>query len=446
MRLDRERLAGPDPGLDLFFLIIVHPAEKRIHLAVDRVVHAEQVLVLHQVVGIVVEIPRITRVRCGRQARISGDPGVDLQQVGAQRLPQRLGNHVIWEGRAPSDVTGAVTCQGPRLEDRPVLELRRVRHVGGKQPGAEIPAEDFRVGDVRVRAGGKVAARHLPVVEEEQFLGLVGRDFRYRHPAAEIAAELVVAQLRLQRIAQHALGIQRIVAEVLVCGAVELSGAGLGLHRDHHAGITAVLGVEAALQYPELRDCVDTGLCVLRLVVAGVDIRRPVQVEVVLRSAPAQRVELRHVVEVHIEIALGGAAHAWDRVHQRGKVAAVHGQLRHLRPVYQKSLFHGIGRDHGRAVALHGHGLTHIADLELDLSNVHLGIDVEGNREFSLLESGLLDTDEIAARLNVNGLESAQVIGTGLSCSASFGHVNDSDRGPRHDAAGSVYNGTADVL
>ena len=56
------------------------------------------------------------------------------------------------------------------------------------------------------------------------------------------------------------------------------------LHRDHHAGIAAVLRIEAALQYAELRDGIDAGLGVLRLVVADVQVGRAIQVEVVLRA------------------------------------------------------------------------------------------------------------------------------------------------------------------
>ena len=46
LRLDREWLAGPDSVLVLFLLVVVDPAEEGVHLAADRVVHAEQVLVL----------------------------------------------------------------------------------------------------------------------------------------------------------------------------------------------------------------------------------------------------------------------------------------------------------------------------------------------------------------------------------------------------------------
>ena len=174
LRLDRERLAGPDSVLVLFFLVVVHPAEEGVHLAADRVVHAEQVLILPQAAGIVVEVADVARIRCGRKVRIAGDSRVDLQHVGAQRLPQRLRNYVAGEGQAVDDVAGAVALDGPGLEDRARLELRGIRHVGVQQERAEVSAHDLCVGDVGVGAGGQDAPRHFAVVEEEQLLVLHG--------------------------------------------------------------------------------------------------------------------------------------------------------------------------------------------------------------------------------------------------------------------------------
>ena len=63
----------------------------------------------------------------------------------------RLGNHVAGERHAVDDVAGAVAHDGPGLEDGAVLELRRIRHVGGQQECAEVAAHDLRVRDVRDR-------------------------------------------------------------------------------------------------------------------------------------------------------------------------------------------------------------------------------------------------------------------------------------------------------
>ena len=81
-----------------------------------------------------------------------------------------------------------------------------------------------------------------------------------------------------------------------------------------------------------------------------------------------------------------------------------------------------------------------------DLSDVQLGVDVERDRDLGLLESRLLDTNDISARLNVHGLKTARFIRTGFSRGPSFRHVLDLDRGRGNEAAGSVYNDTADVL
>ena len=86
------------------------------------------------------------------------------------------------------------------------------------------------------------------------------------------------------------------------------------------------------------------------------------------------------------------------------------------------------------------------ANIELDLSDVEFGVDIQGDRQFSLLEPCLLDTDDILARLNIDGLETARLIGIGFPRDAALGCVHDLDRGPGNEAAGRVCNGPADVL
>ena len=83
---------------------------------------------------------------------------------------------------------------------------------------------------------------------------------------------------------------------------------------------------------------------------------------------------------------------------------------------------------------------------ELDLSDVDLGVDIQGDCHFSLLEACLLDSDDILARLNIDGLETARLIRVDFPCGAALCRVHDLDRGVRNEAAGRVDNGAADVL
>jgi len=96
---------------------------------------------------------------------------------------------------------------------------------------------------------------------------------------------------------------------------MELVSARLGLHRDHHARIAAIFGVEAALKHAKLRDAIDARLRVLRLVVADIDIRRPVEIKVILGASSAEGMKLRNVVEVDIEIVLRGTGHSRNGIH-----------------------------------------------------------------------------------------------------------------------------------
>jgi hypothetical protein len=83
----------------------------------------------------------------------------------------------------------------------------------------------------------------------------------------------------------------------LVQSAVKVLPAGLGIDRDQHAGVSAVLGVERAGLHLELAHRVEDDLRVLAVVGAHVGVDRAVQVDVVHAAPESVHVEGIGVVE-----------------------------------------------------------------------------------------------------------------------------------------------------
>ena len=201
-----------------------------------------------------------------------------------------------------------------------------------------------------------------------------------------------------------------------------------GLHGNNHSRVAAVLGEKTALLHLELRNGVDAGLGVLGLIVPDIQIRRTVQVEVVLRATPSQGMESAHIVEVRVEIVLGAAGHARNGAHQGDPVAAVHGQFGDLLGVHQVGFLHGGGLN-SRRFAGDVNDFADLPDLQHYLSHIQFCVDVEGDAGLGLLESGQLHRECVSTGLQINGLEAAAFVCGYFTGSSSLCGVHNPDLG-----------------
>jgi len=93
---------------------------------------------------------------------------------------------------------------------------------------------------------------------------------RDRNRAAEVAAELVVAQLgHFAGGVERTACIQGVVPQEFIRRAMEGAAAALGVDRNHDARIAAVLGIEGARLQLELTDSAQANLRVLPVVGAN---------------------------------------------------------------------------------------------------------------------------------------------------------------------------------
>ena len=154
---------------------------------------------------------------------------------------------------------------------------------------------------------------------------------RNQNRTAEVAAELVEPQLGdCAGGIERAAGIESVVAQELISGAVERAAAALGVDGDHDARVAAVFGVEGAGLQLEFADRVQADLRVLAVIRAHVGVDGAVQKHVVAAAALAVDVERVRVVERQPEIAGVVRDDARKRAHQRLEVAPVEREFRSL--------------------------------------------------------------------------------------------------------------------
>ena len=147
-----------------------------------------------QRVRVVPIVTGIAWIRSGGQAGVTGDElRVDLQKIGAQRLPLRSRHNIVRVRHPINDVACSIPSDGSRLENCPDFK-RGVIHVVAGQPRAEVAVlENGGRGDIAVADARIKPPRHFPIVEEEQLLVVFGGYPGKGEPAADVAAELVVA-------------------------------------------------------------------------------------------------------------------------------------------------------------------------------------------------------------------------------------------------------------
>ena len=311
----------------------------------------------------------------------------------------------------------------------PVKGSRTCRREHARPLGGRRDARDARdpAGD----------ARALVIDEEERPVLDEG--------AAQVAAELVlvVGRLRLARpLREEVVRVQRVVAEVVVGGAVELVGARLGGDADGGARRASVLGRVGRGHDLELLDGVDGGARHLggQLLHVGGDavVVDAVQQEVVLQRAGAVDVDPPGAAERGAAALLREAVALRTR-HERQQVVPVADRERELR--------HGVLVDHGperRLVAqqvprfLHHDALGQRPDGEREVQARAL-TDLEDDRLGRGLESGRLGLDPVASGRQVHHLVGAARGRLGAGRHVGVG-VGGGDGAAGHDGAASVLH------
>ena len=447
--IDGVGRTAEDPDVLVFLLRVVRPAKKEIHIGADVVVHARHAGVLSEAVcGREGDADLLRNAGGGGRARAARQIQ-QLQKCRSVFVELRCGNGVVRIGRSTDGAAGGIANDGARLEngaDGNVIAARdgllgsvRIEAV----ELAEVAAQDLRAGNVDegVAAGRAGGARAFVIVEEEEFLVVARGKVGNQNGAAEIAPELIEAQL-----GDGAGGVegptrvQGVVPQEFIRRAVEGASAALGVDRDHDAGVAAVFGVEGAGLQLELAHRVQADLGVLPVVRAHVGIDGSIQEDVVAAAALSVHVEGIRVVEGQAEIAGVVRDHARQGSQQRLKIAAVQRDFRHFLRTDDERLLRR-GSLHQRHLRLYRDGFGDLPYLESEHPQTHALILIQG--QFFILQgfkSWRLHPDRVVAGEQRRKAENARRASNGFAGDHAFILIERRDLGVGDGGAGRIHN------
>ena len=349
---------------------------------------------------------------------VAGEDAVVGAGVPVGAAEQPIG--VVQEIAAPEEVVGArLIRQRHQVEDRRGVGVDAVRRNG-------VVVERLsrhRIADRgRENAGPVVEGRHARQARHaagDPRAFVVGEEERpsLDHRAAQVAAELVLVVGRLRRVGalrEEVDGVERLVAEVLVGGAVEVVRAGLRRDADRGARRASVLGRVRAGHHLEFLDRVDRrprdlGRQLLHVLGDGVVVDA-VEEEVVLERSRAVHVDAAGAPERRAA-ALLGVAVALHARHQRQQVVPVPDRERQVGDLHLRD-----HRAQRRVVSVQQRRGLGNRDRFRELSHRQLDVearalpDLERYDLCALLEAGQLDVDPVSA-----GDEVVDLVAAGLS-------------------------------
>ena len=246
---------------------------------------------VHTAVVAIVEVGRrsgariVVQFRVGCRARLVVGLGEEIHQRADRGVDARRWNLII-EKRL------ATRADGVRLGTGGGVDHRRVAGNACRRGSRRAEVADALV----IQRHGRDAretlldARPLIVEEEEETVAL--------DRTAQASAELVLVILGLGlggALGEVVKGVKVLVAHVLVCRAMQLVGSAAGVHGDHRARSSAILGRVRIRDHIELRDHIHrrvSRLCAQLLHILGKGVVvDAVQKEVVLQRMNAVDVE-----------------------------------------------------------------------------------------------------------------------------------------------------------